>query len=49
MAKEKGQINFAMEILSHMKRHLTICRVALIVSLAVNGILTAAVYNLKRG
>lgn len=49
MARSKEHMNLATEILSDMKRQFIRCRVALIVSLAVNGILTAAVYNLKRG
>ena len=41
MAKKKEPINFATEILSDMKRQLTRCRVALIISLAWNVIQAA--------
>lgn len=41
MAKDKGEMNFATEILSDMKRQLIRCRAAFIVSLVGNIALVA--------
>lgn len=41
MAKRKGQMNFAAEIISDMEARLIRCRIALCISLAGNAILAA--------
>lgn len=42
MAKQKEQVNFVTELLSDMKRQLIRCRIALVISLAGNIIMAAA-------
>ncbi len=48
MAKQKVRMNFATELISNIKRQLIRCRIALILSLAGNAILAAAVCKLKK-
>lgn len=49
MAKQKGRMTFATDILSDMKRKFIRCRIALMISLVWNVIAAIVVFRLRKG